>query len=219
MALEAQPNWTKPLHDFKKWIWRVRVPGSQGDYTAGLDDFVPAGEVEAYLRQPGKLGEILGALFGDGDDDIDAQQLVDRYSVVFAILVAIDYGTYIGRFLPHESLVDAKLPFDDRPRTFPDQGVSDTFFQQFRIKQARFCASKIYEGNRKIPWEEHLPFLEKELVGEGGSAKVYRVKIHANHDFLSKPESPVSLIDNKWTCSTAKFFTSLGRENDINSTP
>lgn len=206
MALEAQPNWKKPLHDFKAWIWRARVSGSQGDYTAGLDDFVPAGEVEAYLRQPDKLGDILGALLGDGDDEIDAQQLVDRYSVVFAILVAIDYGAYIGRFLPHASLRDAKLPFAERPRSFPNQGLSDTFFQQFQIEQARFCAPKIYEGIHKFEVEACLPFLEKKLVGEGGSAKVYRVKLHANHNRLSKPEPPVSSIDNMCICGTTDFF-------------
>lgn len=175
------------------------MSGSQADYTAGLDDFVPAGEVEAYLREPGKLTDILGALLGDDDDEIDAQQLVDRYSVVFAILVAIDHGAYIGRFLPHESLRDARLPFAERPRRFPNQGVSDTFFQQFQIEQARFCAPKIYEGTYKFEREERLPFLERKLVGEGGSAKVYRVKLHANHDYLNGPKSPVSFIEYTWT--------------------
>lgn len=194
MALEAQPNWTQPLHDFKKWIWKERVAGSQGDYTAGLDDFVPAGEVEAYLRQPGKLREILSALLKDDSDDIDAQQLVDRYSVVFAILVCIDYGAYIGNFLPHESLRDARLPFVEKPRRFPDQGLSDAFFQQFQREQARFCAPKIYEGHHEFEKDERLPFLEKKCVGAGGSAKVYRVKLHASHDYLGRPESQVSFI-------------------------
>jgi hypothetical protein len=197
MALEAQqPNWRQPLHEFKKWIWRERVPGSQSDYTVGLDDFVPAGEVEEYLRQPSKLREILSALFKEGGDDIDARRLVTHYSVVFAILVSIDYGAYIGNFLHHDSLRDTRLPFAERPRRFPDEGVPDGFFKQFQDEQARFCAPKFDEGHHEFEKDEPLPFLEKKLVGSGGSAKVYRVKLHAKHDLLSRPESPVSFTDN-----------------------
>lgn len=193
------------------------MPGSQSDYTAGLDDFVPAGEVEEYLRRPGKLRDILSALFKDGGDDIDARQLVNHYSIVFAILVSIDCGAYIGNFLTHDSLRDTRLPFVERPRRFPEQGVSDVFFQRFKDEQARFCAPKFDEGHHKFEQDERLPFLEKKFVGAGGSAKVYKVKLHAMHDYLSGPESPVSFISNIWACSTAKFLRSRC-EIDTNST-
>lgn len=168
------------------------MTASQGDYTAGLDDFVPAGEVEAYLRQSGKLRAILNALFGDGGGDIDARQILTRYSVVFAILVSVDHGEYIGNFLPYDSLCDARLPFSDRPARFPlVHGGSNVLFDRFQAAQARFCASKFTGGHHKFEREERLPFLEKKLVGEGGSAKVYRVKIHAKHDDLHRPGSLV----------------------------
>ena len=182
------------------------MPGSQGDYTAGLDDFVPAGEVEAYLRQPGKLREILSALFKNGGDEIDARQLITRYSVVFAILVSIDCGAYIGTFLPHDALCDARLPFHERPKRFPSgQGVSDALFDKFQTAQARFCAPKFTEGHHNFERDERLPFLEKKFIGEGGSAKVYRVKVHAKHDLLDRPETPVSVNDGTQTCCTAEF--------------
>lgn len=216
----AQANWRQPLQDFQAWIWRERVTGSQDDYTAGLEDFIPAGEVAAYLRQPGKLTGILTALFGDNRDHIDPRQLLNRYSVVFAILVSIDHGQYIGNFTPHDALCDARLPFTERPKRFPlDQGSSNLFYERFATAQARFCAPKFTEGHCEFEAEERLPFLEKEFIDDGGSAKVYRVKLHAEHDLIHRPQSSVASASTEGQIVLQLTLLSLSRRNATGSTP
>lgn len=171
------------------------MTGSQDELTAGLQDFIPAGEVAAYLHHPGRLQAILVALFGDDGGHIVPRELRARYSVVFAILVSIDHGKYIGNFISHDALCDARLPFTERPKRFPlDQGAPDVFFEKFSAAQARFCAPKFTEGHHKFEWDERLPFLEKMFIDDGGSAKVYRVKLHAEHDQLHRPQSSVWII-------------------------
>lgn len=185
-----QANWKPPLQEFKAWIWEERVTGSEN--TDDLEDFIPAGDVRAYLHQPGKLKEILTALFGESGRHINLVRLKARYSVVFAILVSIDRGEYIGNFIHHDALSDARLPFAERPTRFPlDRGApdqEDAFFDHFSAVQARFCAPRFEPGYYKFEKEERLPFLKKVFLDDGGSARVFRVELHAEHDFLH--ESP-----------------------------
>ena len=184
---------------FYAWIKKPRVASAQDEDIAGLQDFIPAGEVQAYLREdPSRLADILTALFGSEDRRWRgrAKEIVDHYSVVFAILVSIGHGEYILNFLPHqETLCDKKLPFETRPTKFP-WAPSDSveLFDRFQEAQSRFCAVK-FERNTTPEFDDSqpLPYLSKELLDEGGSAKVYKVQIHASHDLLQNSANNVSL--------------------------
>jgi hypothetical protein len=192
MSHEPQATWKRPLQEFKTWIRRERVTASQGECTTDLEDFVPAGEVEAYLSESGRLRAIIAALFPNGYDDTETRKIKRSYSIVLAILVSIDHGEYIDNFLPYDFLCDTRLPFTERPRKFPiGRGTPDTLFERFQRAQVRFCAAKFTRGHHIFEAEERLPFLERTFVGQGGSAKVYRVKIHTEHDSLREPPSQV----------------------------
>ena len=172
----ARPGTRQPTHHpdvqaFYTWINNPRVASCQDDDTAGLDDFIPAGEVQAYLREdPSRLTSVLTALFRSEDSlwRGRASEIINHYSVVFAILVSIDYGEYILNFLPHETLCDEKLPFEARPQKFP-KGPSDSveLFDRFQKAQMRFCAVKFHRNSKhEFDGSRPLPFLSKELIDE-----------------------------------------------------
>jgi hypothetical protein len=183
------------VQEFYAWIKYARVATSQDN---DLDDFIPAGAVQAYLREdPSRLTAILTALFGSEDSRWRGctREIVNRYSVVFAILVFIDHGEYILNFLPHQTLRDNRLPFEARPAKFP-WAPSDSvdLFDRFQEAQSRFCAVTLEPNSTPVfDDSQPLPYLSKELLDEGGSAKVYKVQIHASHDMLQISSAGVSL--------------------------
>lgn len=191
-----QPTYHPAVQAFYAWIKDPGVTITQGKDTPPLDDFVPAGEVQAYFRKdPSRLTGVLNALFGSEDSRWrgHAHEIVDHYSVVFAILVSIGYGEYILNFLPHETLCDDKLPFEVRPTKFPWAHLdSDEMFDRFQKAQLRFCAVRFHRNStHEFDDSRPLPFRSKELIGEGGSAKVYKVEIHGSHDMLQSPGTEV----------------------------
>lgn len=199
-----QPTYHHPaVQAFYSWIKeprikQPRVATAQDKDTVGLDDFIPAGEVQEYFRkEPPRLTAILAALFGSEDSRWRGRvsEIVTSYSVVFAILVFIGHGEYILNFLPHETLGDDRLPFETRPNKFP-WAPSDSveLFDRFQQAQSRFCAVRFNRSTTpEFDDSRPMPYLSKELLDEGGSAKVYKVQIHAAHDMLQTSTVNVSL--------------------------
>ena len=207
---QARPARRQPTHhpavqEFYAWIKAPRVATSQ---YSGLDDFIPAGEVQAYLRKdPSRLTAILTALFGSEDSRWHGRknEILNRYSVVFAILISIDHGEYILNFLPHETLCDEKLPFEARPIRFP-WAPSDSveLFDRFQEAQSRFCAVNLQRNStHEFDDSRPLPFLSKEPINEGGSAKVYKVQIHGSHDKLQSSSAEVRSLGSVISSSDA----------------
>lgn len=194
------PSW-QPTHLPAVQVFYAWIKDEAGVHVAtgqdnDLDDFIPTGKVEAYLRKkPSSLPGILADLFGSESSHWHGRtsEILTRYSVVFAILVSIGHGGQILNFLRSDDLCDDRLPFDGRPTQFPWASPdSDDLFNLFKAAQLRFCAVKfklnsMHEFNGSRP----LPFLKKELLDEGGSAKVYKVQIHASHDLLHGPGAKV----------------------------
>lgn len=183
------------VQDFYVWIKDARVATSPNN---DLDDFIPAGAVQAYLREdPSRLTAIFTALFGSEDSRWRGRtsEIVNWYSVVFAILVSIGYGNHILNFLGHETVCDEKLPFEVRPNRFPyepSDSYEDEMFDRFQKAQLRFCAVKFHRNStNEFDDSRPLPFLSKELIDEGGSAKVYKVEIHGSHDMLQSSSTEV----------------------------
>lgn len=198
MASDA--NWEPPVQAFCDWLKKDRVTGSQDDHEE-LQDFVPSGEVAAYLKGNGVLKDILAALYPSQDHRDSAKEIVNRFSKVFAILISIGYGGQILNFLPHDSLSDGRLPFETRPLKFPrdpyetDHYGPGSFFGRFQAEQPRFCAQIMAAGAfSSIEPQQRMPFLEKTLVGRGGSAHVFRIKVHADHDQLKRRNAQVRML-------------------------
>lgn len=191
------------IQAFCTWIKEPRIKQpcvaiARDKDTVGLDDFIPAGEVQEYFRkEPARLTAILAASFGSQDNRWRGRtkEIVNSYSVVFAILVFIGHGEYILNFLPHETLGDDRLPFETRPHKFPcTPSDSVQLFDRFQQAQSRFCAVN-FKRNTTPEFDDSrpMPYLSKELLDEGGSAKVYKVQIHAAHDLLQAATANVSL--------------------------
>lgn len=186
----AQPNWKPPIQKFLAWIARPRA-AHNGDESTRLEDCIFAGEAKEYLRQPGCLSNILAALFDKEEDRPDRGKILNGYATVFAILIAIDRGRYIGNFLVHYTLGDAKLPFLAQSSEFPHDhsGATDdkSLFERFQEAQWRFCAPVLQRGDEMVfPDRAPMPYTEKELAGTGGSAQVFKVKLHSEHDRIHK---------------------------------
>ena len=203
------------LRKFSEWLSFPRVKHT------GIKDFVPDGEIDAYLRRDHTgLKEILAVLFPNESDRPSADHILQFCLLVFAILVSSGDGDWIGMFLKHKPLYDSSLPFrmdgteseiDDAVQmtyTVPlahapfdtsltgaatsrsSDGFPRSLFERFRASQARFCAPKFTEGHSyRFDADTILPYLERQLIGEGGGAEVYRVKVHANHDFMRRLDS------------------------------
>lgn len=206
-----KPNGTDSLQAYLAWISQPRLENT------GVDDFVPAGEVEVYLRHHAALEDMLLTLFPNTSDRPSARQILQTHSTVFTVLISCGKGDWINVFLKHESLCDNNLPFrmqvtgsqteDLLRETYKIPAASapvsklstestssrslDEFFrnsfERFQASQARFCAPFLTEGYcYEFQEDDILPYLEKQLIGEGGGAKVYRVKVHASHDSMRR---------------------------------
>ena len=116
----------------------------------------------------------------------------------FATLAAIGNIGSIMRFIKQDQFsgipLDAKLPLKDADIS---QYFSDTReCTQFLRKQWTFLAPVFsgYRSHRELHERTILPFLRKDFIGEGGFAKVYKVKVHASHHSLSSTPTEVSLL-------------------------
>lgn len=182
---ETSAYWRIHLKRFKDFLEKERVAV---DKALGLKDFIPAGEIQGYLREPGRLKNMLYELFGHTNYDWRASDIVERFSVVFAILVYIHEGHHIINCLDHDSQRDDRLPFSACPEDF-----HNALWDKFRATQPRFCAATFRKRSQPVYGDEQrLPFLEKVVLGSGGSAEVFRVRIHANHNKLHNSGSQVS---------------------------
>jgi hypothetical protein len=182
---ETSAYWQVHLKQFRDFLKKERVAV---DRATGLRDFIPAGQIKGYLCEAGRLKKLLHELFGTSEHDWRALEIVERYSVVFAILVYIYEGRHIINCLDHDSQGDDRLPFSLCPEDFPE-----ALWDNFRAAQPRFCAATFTKRSQPTYGEERrLPFLEKVAIGLGGSADVYRVRIHPNHNKLHSNNSQVS---------------------------
>jgi hypothetical protein len=194
----AEPNHSV-IRDFFEWVRQAR------DY-AVLDPsgqerraFISIQKVEAhfeYLHRQ-NLIEILHALFPE-DPLLYAENIVPRYTAIFCILLHINKGRYILEFTKHASLRDTALPFDpvNRPSKFPLSAEDPDFFSRFCNEQWKWCAPIFhrYMLNEHFEAKIVLPIIFKEKLGDGGSATIYKIRIHnLFNDLLSDDLKTVSL--------------------------
>lgn len=193
MTSRGDANWEPPVQAFMTWLQRPRVTGAQ-DASLGLEDFVPISEITRHLRRYGLLRELLSCLLPQEDVREVGSMILSNYTIVFAILVHIGRPRQIVNFLPHDMLCDTKLPFEHRPSQFPLDPFDDdrnSFFGHFQAVQPRFCPKNLIRGTLNVRDEQRMPFLEKSFIGRGASAKVYKIKVHADYDHMKKEDGSV----------------------------
>jgi hypothetical protein len=109
----------------------------------------------------------------------------DNYLIVFAILLSIDKGTYIGHFVLYDQFVDSRLPFDDcewPPGCEPAR-------REFVDAQWRFCAKSFERGrlnDTMIPPQMVLPFDIKAILKEDSDLRVCVIEIPAHYNLLNQ---------------------------------
>nr|KAK5446067.1 hypothetical protein LTR18_003986 [Exophiala xenobiotica] len=182
---DQQPTHKAEILDLIRWIDDNSEQGI--DAFGNRVPFMPENALKQYLSQKNRLPDLLKALFDPGEPpaNVSSNSILASYISVFAILVRIHKGQYIGAFLRHKAeLSDHQLPFRARPPDFPSLSNDDPFFDDFCKEQWRFCAHNFSDGEDDIHISESyiLPILAKESLEDGGTADLCRVTIHADYD-------------------------------------
>jgi hypothetical protein len=188
---DQQPTHKAEVLGLIQWIDENSAQGI--DAFGKRTPFMPQNALKQYLSQKNRLRDLLKALFDPEDLPVyvSPTSILAKCISVFAILVRIRKGRYIGEFLRHRELFDHQLPFRTRPPDFPSLSNDDPFFDDFCKEQWRFCAHTFSDGEDDIRISEPciLPILTKESLEEGGTADLFKVTLHADYDKLqSTPE-------------------------------
>lgn len=188
-----QPDSNPRIQNFWGWLddEQQLAYGYSGLELEKRSQFVPSSVLKAYFESPRKLQRILDALFPNTDDPIEAETILEGdYLTVFVILLSISKGTYIEHFVHHEGLRDDKFPLEARPYEWPKTKSSEDFWEDFKAAQWKFYPytfarnkTDIRVGSRRI-----LPITERELIKEGGSSKIFKIKIHPDYDRLESAQ-------------------------------
>ena len=191
-----QPNDRPEVQDLLQWVdkrrltWRVEE-NDVADYT--LPDFIPNSEFEEYLSH---LKEALRVIFEGHGSPPDVDTILTEYPRVFCILTKTGNGIHIRNYVNNDGFNDRLLPFIQKPDFFPVEAEPDpekSIFSKFQEVQWRFCAPTLTTKRQRRFYDGTImPFIEKEFKAEGGSSKVYRVKIHASHDKMLGTSESVS---------------------------
>lgn len=147
-----------------------------------LEEYFKAGNHE-------RLNAILAALFnaeGEVPPGI-AEAIVKDYVTVFCILLYRRKGRHIKKFVECR-LNDGLLPFSPtHPHPLFPHGSDQSFFEKFCEQQWSFCCpilSRDSLRNRHFPENQILPIADKQRVGAGGSAELFKVRIYDEYNQL-----------------------------------
>jgi len=151
---------------------------------------MPLNAVKDYLEadRNARLHQILVALFEPEEPQVYADEILQNFIAIFCILLEIGGGKYIGSFTSTWDLCDQRLPFDPlrAPSPFPIVPEDNRFFERFCEKQWRFCVPNFQFPMIRIHFEEKriLPIIQKDLIAGGGSAMLYRIRLHGSYNKL-----------------------------------
>lgn len=167
------------------WRWyentRARCLGIGGPDHAAQRNFIPLSAVQQYLGASQCVEGLLAALCAE---NVEAQTVREHYLRTLAILILIGKGHMIKHFVRYHSLKDERLPFRTRPEDFPHSSDAK-FFDKFRRKQWQFCVTDLeYNMDLHLHKEEILPIVEKEEIGRGGNATVFKIVIASEYNKL-----------------------------------
>ena len=116
--------------------------------------------------------------------------ILEEWMKVFAILLLIGRARYIGHFARNPELRDSKLPFREKPKGFPTAGPYGDLFAKFQENQWMFLPWEFRNGrNTDLIQQRILPICYRQIIGSGGSATLYAIKIHRDCDFIQNPDT------------------------------
>lgn len=157
--------------------------------------FMPLKTLQEYFKEDSsaRLKKLLAAVFEPKDPPIDPDEILENYTQTFCILVEIGKGRFIERFSTR-SLGDRMLPFEPDhapPLHFPTDTTDTQFYKKFCNKQWKFCVPdfKTPMTNIRFHPERILPIVSKEKIAGGGSAMLYKIKLHNSYNWLTRPNA------------------------------
>ena len=203
-----QPHNAAPvIQELLKWVPKHCINGTNGLSATPNRPFIPLPDLEAYLKAENRTGKLLRSLSIERHHVI-VDILEKWYIRVFTILILIGKGRYIEYSVQHHNLRDIHLPFLEKPAHFPTDPNDPTFWDSFYEKQFAFCAHcfRYNENYIKLEGLCILPIVSKEVLGQGGSAAIHKIKLHPYYDQLNLPVevSNVSILVSP--CSAYKFY-------------
>lgn len=184
-ACEPALNDHKPFtQEHHSWFRENLVEGIQGP---GNCSFMPYPVLKTRYDDYA-LVKIVKEQFGNQSLNFRVKDISEHgFLKVFCILLNIGKGQYIEHFLKSFSLSDQKLPFhpESEPPAFPSDPNDPKFFERFCDKQWSLCAPE-FKNKAKSSYrkEEVLPITEKEFISQGGSADVFKIKLHKDYNKL-----------------------------------
>ena len=163
-------------------------------------NFVAFDDIKDKLKEIDTLSKMLELLFPSLPDRPDAQVVLNGYTIVLCVLLAIRHGRAIRDFIASE-ISDACLPLESEPSDFPRYIRNRKDFRLYSLfdeQQWRFFPHTIRGKCTTQRFDSRVisPFTEKQLLGSSPAVEVYKVKINPSlnkiHD-NPNGESPVSL--------------------------
>jgi hypothetical protein len=188
---QPQPDHAPAIQHFLDFVNEKSVKGTHGPSPTVNRPFMPLLRLQTYLEEQDRrrTRAILQALFPTDDLPIEPEEIAQRCPKVFAILLCIGKGQFIGHFARYSNLRDNKLPFEARPSHFPTTSEEGQFWESFYKRQWQFCPHMFqYDIDAELEKECILPIIHKERLAEGGSAVAYKIKLHSMYDQLIPSE-------------------------------
>ncbi|KAF2265882.1 kinase-like protein [Lojkania enalia] len=186
-----QPNspYSSDLQQYANWIQDHCAYGLSCD--GERKAFVPLAATHTYLKRAGHVKHLLTAVTRS---TIQPGGVRESFPKIFTILLLIGKGSFIEDFLNSSELSDSSLPLFQKPRGL--RCLNDVEFQQFQEQQWIFCAplfdARLLHGVHYSP-SYILPITSKREIAEGGSAVVFEIALHPDHDRLGRQDNTSSL--------------------------
>jgi hypothetical protein len=187
--MPTQPTYREPVNEALQWLREHSVATCVGSSASSSQRFVLRQAARRYFDYD-RLIPILESVLPDEDDAGRVASLIlnsngdpgDGYLFVFFILLRFHHAQDIESFLEEDTLSDKNLPYQNDAQ-FP-HGVD---FNTFCEYQMPFCAPHFRPNTRKhFARNLILPIEEIEPIDDGTSAKLYRIKLHSEFDYLEQ---------------------------------
>lgn len=174
-----QPNHRPALSHFREWFAdpsnRTKCFETRKRVKVETHEFISKSAIRTFFT-PRCTQSILDELLSR---EVPVRQSLvrERCLIGFCILLSIGHGKYVGELSKHHDLRDGNLPFQGPPKHLPPN-----VWEEFMKAQWLFTPAEFRRGIDTHPKEMRLPYLDKEFIGEGVSARLYKVTVHHDYD-------------------------------------
>lgn len=184
------------IQEFLEWLSKNYINGTNGPSVTPNRLFMPLPDLQCYPKAENRINRLLGALLVESLHQSPIDTLGNYYIRVFTILTLIGKGRYIEHFVQHRNLGDSQLPFLEKPTHFPIEPNFPNFWDLFHEQQFTLCPHSFGANENLLKLEDPcvLPIISKELLASGGSAFIYKIKLHPYYDKLSPAEDASRVI-------------------------